>query len=59
MLTVEFVPASWLEQSAWAASLGERLVACSRPAQIERRWQTRRMSNAERLLQSPLPAKAA
>ena len=56
MPTVEFIPANWLERTAWAAACGEKLLCLSRPATIERRSQTRRTSDVERLLKSILLA---
>ena len=55
-MTVQFVPASWLEQAAWAASRGEKLLCLSRPVAIERRSRTRRTSDVEQLLKSILLA---
>ncbi len=41
-MEVQFIPAEWLERSAWAASYGERLQVYSRAINIERRWGERR-----------------
>ena len=45
MLTVEYIPAEWLERSAWAASYGEALICYSRPIEIERRQIVRRAAD--------------
>lgn len=37
MHTVEFIPANWLEFSAWNAAHGQRLYAYSRTIDVERR----------------------
>ena len=50
MLTVEYIPAEWLERSAWAASYGEALICYSRPIEIERRQTVRR--TADRAVES-------
>jgi hypothetical protein len=54
MHMIEFVPAHWLERSAWAASGGNTLLCYSRLAEIERRVQTRRTSDVELLLKTLL-----
>jgi hypothetical protein len=56
MHTVEFIPAHWLEQSAWVASGGNKLLCYSRPVEVERRVETRRTSDVELLLRSLLSA---
>jgi hypothetical protein len=52
MHTVEFIPAHWLEHSTLVAANGDHLLCYSRPVEIERRVQTRRMSDVELLLKS-------
>jgi hypothetical protein len=59
MHAVEFIPAEWLERSAWAAHCGQRLQVYSRAAEIERRVRTRRTADVGLLLQSLLLEKAA
>ena len=54
MHTVEFIPAHWLEHSASALATGLPLVCYSRPVEVERRVETRRVSDVERLLKSLL-----
>jgi hypothetical protein len=51
MFTVEFVPAEWMERAAFWPGL----VVYSRPAEIERRVQTRRTSDVGLLLRTLLP----
>ena len=59
MHVTEFIPADWLERSAGAAAYGQMLVCYSRPVPLERRVQTRRLSDVELLLKTLLVAKAA
>lgn len=59
MHTVEFIPADWLERSAWTAFIGGTLVCYSKPIQVERRINTRRVADVELLLRSLLLPKAA
>ena len=59
MQTIEFIPAEWLERSAWAAHCGQRLQVYSRTAEVERRLRTRRSADMALLLQSLLVEKAA
>ena len=54
MHITEFIPAEWLERSAWTASRGERLQIYTRPMQMERRVCTRRTADVEMLLKSLL-----
>ena len=37
MYAVQFIPAVWLERSAWSCHCGERLMCYSRPLEVERR----------------------
>ena len=55
-MPIQFIPAKWLEQSAWAAACGEKLLCFSRSVTIERRLQTERTSDVERLLKSAFRA---
>ena len=59
MHTIEFIPAHWLEQSAWAAVTGNTLLCCSRTVERDRRVQTRRAADVSLLLQTLLSPKAA
>ena len=55
MHTVEFIPAHWLEQSAFAVSSGLPLVCYSRPISVERRQVVRRAEDrTEQLIRSLL-----
>jgi hypothetical protein len=54
MHVVEFISAHWLEHSASAVRSGLPLVCYSRPVEVERRVETRRATDVERLLKSLL-----
>jgi len=55
MHTVEFIPAHWLEQSAFAVSSGLPLVCYSRPVLVERRQTVRQAEDrTEQLIRSLL-----